>query len=94
MGCGDKAISIWNLCPVQVELSAHLPTSYLVVPILVATQEIYCCTYIESHIVGHDALRLHQENDVPPPPKGLFLHTKHLGEIVQGFWMFLINYHA
>ena len=38
-----------------MELSAYLAASYLVVPVLVATQEIHRGTYVASHIVGHDA---------------------------------------
>ena len=88
------ALSIWVLCLVQAGLSACLPTSCLVEPTLVATQEIDGSNYIVSHVVGPNACNLHQTNEVPPLPKGLFLCTKHLGEIVQDFWMFLINCHT
>ena len=63
------------------------------VPILVAVQEIHRSIYIVSHVVGCNARWLHQENGVPPPLEDLFLHTKHLGEIVLDFQMLLINFH-
>ena len=52
---GDIALSIWVSCLVQAESSAYIPTSCLVVPILVATQEIYRSTFVVSHILGHNA---------------------------------------
>ena len=61
------------------------------VPILVATQELYHSTYVVSHIVDHNARKLHQANEVLLPPEGPFLCTKYLREIVQNFWMFLID---
>ena len=66
-GYGGIALSIWVLCLVPVELSVHLPASCLVVPILVATQEIHRGTYIASHVVGHNAPVLHQANEVLHP---------------------------
>ena len=59
--------------------------SCLVVPVLVATQEIHCGTYIVSYIVGHNAPKLHKENEVPLPLEGPFIRTKYLREIVRGF---------
>ena len=77
-----------------MESSAHVPASSLVVPILVATQEIHHSTYIASHIVGHDAPISHQANEVMPPVEDPILHTKHLGEIVRGFLIFFIKHHT
>ena len=77
-----------------MESSVHLPASYLVVPILVATQEIHHGTYIASHVVGHNAPVSHQANEVLSPPEGPFLSTKYLREIILDFWRFLINYHT
>ena len=91
---GGIALSVWVPCLVPAELSICLPASSLVVPILVATQEIHHGTYVASHIVGHNSPVSHQENEVPPPQEGPFLHTKHLGEIVLDFRMFLIKYHT
>ena len=88
MGYGGIALSIWVLCLIRVESSACLLTSYLVVPTLVAIQEIHRGTYVVSHVVGHNAPNLHQENEVPPPLEGPFLHTKQLGEMVLDFQMF------
>ena len=89
-GYGSIALFILVPCPVPMELSVCLPASNLVVPILVATQGIHHGTYVASHVVGHNAPQLLQANGVPPPPEGPFLHTKHLGEIVPDFRMFLI----
>ena len=75
MGYGGIALSIWVPCSVQVELSPCLPTSCLVVPILVATQEIHHGTYVVSHIVGYNAPKLYQVNDIPHPLEGPFLHA-------------------
>ena len=61
---------------------------------LVATQEIHHGTYVVSHIVAHGAPRLYQANEVPAPPEGPFIHKKYLGELVQGYWTFLIWYHT
>ena len=47
-----------------MELSVGLPASYLVVPFLVAAQEIHHGTYTVNHIVGHNAPNLHQVNGV------------------------------
>ena len=69
------ALSIWVACPVQAELNAHLPTFYLVVPILVGTREIHCSTYVVSQVVGHNAPKLHQANEALPPLEGPFLCT-------------------
>ena len=91
-GYGGIALSIWVPCLVPVELSVHLPASDLVVPISVAAQGIHHGNYVASHIVGHDTPRLLQVNGVLPPPEGPFLYTKHLGEIVLDFLMFLISY--
>ena len=55
-----------------MELSVCLTASDLVVPISVAAQGIHRCTYIVSHVVGHDVPWLLQANGVPPPPEGLF----------------------
>ena len=77
-----------------MEWSIYLPASNLVVPILVAAQGTYRGTYIVSHIVGHDAPRLLRENGVPPLLEGPFLYTKHLGEIILDFRMFLIGHHT
>ena len=57
-GYGNIALFILVPYPVPKELSVHLPASGLVVPILVAAQGIHCGTYVVSHIVGHNALRL------------------------------------
>ena len=73
------ALSVWVQCLVPAESSANLPTSYLLVLILIATQEIHHNTYIASHIVGHDYLESHQANEVQPPPEDPFLYTKYLG---------------
>ena len=86
------ALFVWVLCLFQAESSACLPTSYLVVPILVATQEIHHGTYIVSHVVGHDAPKLLQKNEIPLLLVGYFLCTEYLGEIVLDFWMFSIKY--
>ena len=72
MGFGGIAFSMWVPCLVQAQLSARLPTSYLVVPILMATQEIHHGTCIVSHVVGHYAPNLHQVNKVLPLWKVLF----------------------
>ena len=80
-----KAVSIWVQCPVPEESSAYLPNSYLVVPILVATQEIHCGTYVPSPIVGHNAPELLQVNKVLPPLENPFLPTRCLEKTVQGF---------
>ena len=94
MGYSGIALSIWVPCLVQAELSAYLPISCLVIQILVATQEIHHSTYLVSHFVGYNALSLHQANEVPPSLESLFLHTKHLREIVQSFRIFLISCHT
>ena len=65
-----------------MESSARLATSCLVVPILVATQEIHHGTFIVSHIVDHDAPKLHQENEVASPLEGPLPRTKYLGAIL------------
>ena len=72
MGYGSIALSIWVPCLVQAKLIAHLLTSYLVVSILVAAQEIHQGTYVVSQVVGYNAPRLHQASKVPPPPEGPF----------------------
>ena len=54
MGYASKAPSIWVQYLISMGLSVCLPGSGLVVPILVATQEIHHGTYVVSHIVGHD----------------------------------------
>ena len=54
-GYGSIALFVLVFCLVPVELGVNLPASNLVVPILVAAQEIHCGTYIVSHIVGHNA---------------------------------------
>ena len=77
-----------------MELSAHLPVSSLVVPFLVATQEILCGTYVASHMVGYNALELQQVNVALPTLEDPFIHTNYLGEIRQGFHMLLIAYHT
>ena len=64
------------------------------VPFKVATQEIHQGVYVASHIVGHNALEFHQVNGVLPPLEDPFFYRKHLGEIGQGFWTFLIAYHT
>ena len=87
-GYGGIALFILVPCPVPAESSVHLPASNLVVPILVAAQVIHHGTYIVSHVVGHDAPWLLQENGVLPPPEGPFLYIKHLGEIILDLWMF------
>ena len=92
-GYDDIALFIPVPCPVPTEWSVRLPASDLVVPILVAAQGTHCSTYIVSHIVGHDVPWLLQANGVLPPPEGLFLCTKHLGETVLDFQMFSIDYH-
>ena len=94
VGYGGIALSIGVPRLIQVEFSACLPIPFLVDPILVATQEIYCSIDLVSQIVDHDAPRLHQANEVPAPLEGLFLHAKYLEEIVQGFQMSLINCHT
>ena len=71
-----------------MEWSVHLPASDLVVLILVASQGTHHGTYILSHVVEHNDPRLLQANGVPPLPEGLFLHTKHLEEIVLAFRCF------
>ena len=93
-GYGSIALSIWVLCPIPAESSVHLPASCLVVPILIATQEIHYGTYIASHVVSHNAPVSHQENEVLPPTEGPFLHIKYLGKKIPDFWIFLINYHT
>ena len=85
MGYGGIALFIWLPCLVQAASSACLPNSCLVVPILVAIQEIHRTIYIVSHIVCHNAPKIHQVNEVPPLPKGSLFYTKHLKEIVQDF---------
>ena len=75
-------------------IECNLPASYLVVPILVATQGIHRSTYIVTHVVGRNAPKLHQANKVPPPLEGPFLHTKHLGEMLPYFWKLLIDCHT
>ena len=92
-GYGNIALFVSVLCPVPMEWSVRLPASNSVVPILVATQGIHHGTYVVSHVVGHDVPRLLQANGVPPLLEGPFLHTKHLGEVVLNFYMFLTNYH-
>ena len=92
MGYGGIALFVWFPCLVRVELTAHLPTSFLVVPISLATKETHCSTYVVSHIVGYDAPESHQANKVLPPLEDPF-SLKDIGEIVQGFQMFLIGYH-
>ena len=57
-GYGNVALFVLVLCPVLTEWSVCLLASNLVVPILVAARGIHCSTYIISHVVGHDALRL------------------------------------
>ena len=84
---------IWFQCPPPMESIAYLPALYFVIPILVATQQIHCSTYAASHIVGHNAPRLTQENEVLLPLKDPFLYKRHLGEIIQSFVIFLINSH-
>ena len=56
---------------------------------MVATQEIHHGTYVVSHIVGHEAPKLHQKNEVPPLVESLFLYMEYLGEIVPGMQVFL-----
>ena len=75
-----------------MELSANFPASGLVVPFLVATQKVYCGTYVANHVVGYNALKSSEENEVLLLSEKLFLHTKYLGEIIQGFWMLLIEH--
>ena len=82
MDYGGIAFFIWVQCPAPTGLSAYLPVSGLLVPILVSTQEIQSATYVASHIVGHNALESPQANEALPPPEDPFLCTKHLGEIV------------
>ena len=82
----------WVSCPDPMESSAHLPTSCLVVPISIATQEIHHRTYVVSYVVGHNALKLHQENEVLPFLEDSFLHTENFREIVLDVWVFLIDY--
>ena len=55
----DIVSSVLFQWTIAVELSAHLTVSYLVVPLLVNTQEIHHGTYIASHGVGHDASESH-----------------------------------
>ena len=74
-----------------MELSVCPPISRSVVPILVATQEIHCSTYIVSHVVCHNAPKLQQASEVPAPLEGPFLRTNHLGKVIPDFQMFLIN---
>ena len=88
MGYSNVVLSIWVPCLVRAELSARLPTSYSMVPISVATQEIHHGTYEVSHIVGHDAPKLHKANEVSLLLEGFFFYTEHLEEIVLDFWMF------
>ena len=91
---GGKALSIWVQYLALVELRECYPASSLVVPLSVVTQEIHCSIYGASHIVDHNALESHQENEVLPLLEDPFLYTKHLGEIVQGFWTILIKLHT
>ena len=91
-GYGDIALSVPVLCPVPTEWSVSLPASNSVVPISVAAQGTHRGTYIVSHEVDHNAPWLLRANGVLPLPEGPFLCTKHLGEIVLDFWMFLISY--
>ena len=77
-----------GLVPGSSGSSAHIPASCLVVPYLAATQEIHFGTYVASHEMGHHAAELNWENGVLAPQKDPFLHTEHLGEIGQDFWLF------
>ena len=92
-GYGDIALFILVPCLVPMEWSVHLPASNLVVLILVAAQGTHRGTYIVSHVVGHNVPRLLQANRVPPLLEGPFLYTKHLGEIILDFQIFLISFH-
>ena len=58
VGYSGIDLSIWFPHPVWAELSACLPTSYLLVRISLATQEIHRGTYKVSHIVGHNTPQL------------------------------------
>ena len=93
-GYGDIALFVLVLCPVLTEWSVHPPASNSVVPISVAPQGTHHGTYVVSHVVGHDALWLLQENGVLPLWEGPFLCTKRLGEIVLDFQMFSISCHT
>ena len=79
MGYSSIAFSIWVPCLVQAELSAHLPTSYSVVLILVATQEMHHGTYVVSYEVGYNTPELHQTNEVLPFQK-VFLFIQNILE--------------
>ena len=72
MEYGGIALFVWFQWLVPAELSVCLPDSCLVVPILVATQEIHHSTYIASHVVGHNGPGLHQAIKVLPLQKNLF----------------------
>ena len=88
------ALYVWVQFLAPMELSAYIPASCLVVPILIATHEINYGTCGASHVVDHDALESHQTNEVLPLQEDPFLYTKYLRKTVQGFWMFLIKYYT
>ena len=94
MDYDDIVLSILVQCLVPAESSAYLPASCLVVPFLLTTQEIYRGTYIASHIVGHNASDLHQDNEVLHPPEDPLPYTKYLGGREQGFQTSLITHHT
>ena len=54
MDNGAITPSVWVQCLIPAELNACLLTSCLVVPIVVATQEIYHGTNIVSHAVDQN----------------------------------------
>ena len=63
---GDIALFILLLCLVPMEWSVCLPAFDLVVLILLAAQGTHHGTYIVSHIVDYDAIRLLRANGVLP----------------------------
>ena len=73
MDYSGNALYMCVQCPVTVESRAHFLDSCLVVPILVATHEIHCHTYVASHVVGYDAPKSHLANEVLPPLEDPFL---------------------
>ena len=79
---------------VPMESSLYCPAFGLVVPISVATKEIHCNAYIVGQVVSHNAPESLQANEVMPLLEDYFLHTKYLGEIVQGFQTFLVKHHT
>ena len=82
MAYGGIALCIRVQSLFRAESSVHLPTSDLVVPILVATKEIYHGTYVVSHVMDHNGPQSLQASEVLPLSVDPFCCTKSFEGIV------------